>query len=434
MLARTPQGKLRAPATARAPVAGPARSTVADRRRPAERRTATCQGPAPEGKAHGDHEADGPDGCAGGRTGAGRRRMRRWPGGASSPASRRAWPARWPPHLGCPAPAAGRPARRPVLPGRGLGRPAPRPPSCCGPGWRRRRSRAAACPPSTCRCAGRWRPTSASATWSAGARPSPPAEWRHSVHVDVGGSAPGRLVLLPVPRRRPGQPRRAAPGRPRPGARRRPAAVPVRQLPELAAGYWPLWAHAPADDPDLVLHLGDYIYEGGAGSERRPPPQQRRDPHPRRLPQPLRPLQGRPGAAGHPRRLPVGRHLGRPRGREQLRRPRSRGPGRGAGFAARRAAAYQAWWEHQPVRLPPPTGPDLAIYRSLDWGRLARFHVLDTRQYRSDQPCGDGTGPDLPRAHRSRAHPARRRAGGLARRRAWRGRGPPGTCSPTRSS
>jgi alkaline phosphatase D len=58
-------------------------------------------------------------------------------------------------------------------------------------------------------------------------------------------------------------------------------------------------------------------------------------------------------------------------------------------FPARRAAGYQAWWEHQPVRLPPPAGPDLTIYRSFDWGRLARFHVLDGRQYRSNQPCDD---------------------------------------------
>jgi alkaline phosphatase D len=56
-------------------------------------------------------------------------------------------------------------------------------------------------------------------------------------------------------------------------------------------------------------------------------------------------------------------------------------------FLARRAAAYRAWWEHMPTRLAPPRGPDLAIHRRSDFGRLARFHVLDTRQYRSDQPC-----------------------------------------------
>ena len=59
---------------------------------------------------------------------------------------------------------------------------------------------------------------------------------------------------------------------------------------------------------------------------------------------------------------------------------------------ARRAAGYQAWWEHQPVRVPRARSwADLTIRRSTDWGALARFWMLDTRQYRDDQACGDGT-------------------------------------------
>ncbi len=54
-------------------------------------------------------------------------------------------------------------------------------------------------------------------------------------------------------------------------------------------------------------------------------------------------------------------------------------------FLARRAAGYQAWYEHMPVRLGPPSGPDFDIYRSFAHGDLIRFHVLDTRQYRADQ-------------------------------------------------
>ena len=58
----------------------------------------------------------------------------------------------------------------------------------------------------------------------------------------------------------------------------------------------------------------------------------------------------------------------------------------------RRAAAYQAWWENQPVRVPrAKSWADLTIMRTADWGSLARFHLLDGRQYRSDQACGDGT-------------------------------------------
>lgn len=59
---------------------------------------------------------------------------------------------------------------------------------------------------------------------------------------------------------------------------------------------------------------------------------------------------------------------------------------------ARRAAGYQAWWEHQPVRVPRARSwADLDIRRTTDWGALARFWMLDTRQYRDDQACGDGT-------------------------------------------
>jgi alkaline phosphatase D len=59
---------------------------------------------------------------------------------------------------------------------------------------------------------------------------------------------------------------------------------------------------------------------------------------------------------------------------------------------ARRSAGYQAWWEHQPVRVPRVSSwADLTITRSLNWGALARFWMLDTRQYRDNQACGDGT-------------------------------------------
>jgi alkaline phosphatase D len=62
-----------------------------------------------------------------------------------------------------------------------------------------------------------------------------------------------------------------------------------------------------------------------------------------------------------------------------------------AQMRARRAAAYQAWWEHQPARLTRATDwADLKIYRSLEWGGLVKFWMLDTRQYRANQACDDG--------------------------------------------
>jgi alkaline phosphatase D len=66
--------------------------------------------------------------------------------------------------------------------------------------------------------------------------------------------------------------------------------------------------------------------------------------------------------------------------------------GDAATFAQRRFDAYQAWWEHQPVALPPPTfGQDYPIYRSFQWGSVLTMAVLDGRQYRSDQTCGGQT-------------------------------------------
>jgi alkaline phosphatase D len=41
-----------------------------------------------------------------------------------------------------------------------------------------------------------------------------------------------------------------------------------------------------------------------------------------------------------------------------------------------------------------PQGIDLQLYRRVRWGRTATFHMLDTRQYRSDQACGDGAKAD----------------------------------------
>jgi len=63
-------------------------------------------------------------------------------------------------------------------------------------------------------------------------------------------------------------------------------------------------------------------------------------------------------------------------------------------FLVQRAAAYQAYYEMMPLRKQTlPQGPDMTIYRKASFGRLAEFFVLDTRQYRSDQPNGDGLKP-----------------------------------------
>ena len=66
----------------------------------------------------------------------------------------------------------------------------------------------------------------------------------------------------------------------------------------------------------------------------------------------------------------------------------------GGDFLLRRAAAYQAYYEFMPLRRSSlPSGPSMQLFRRLRFGRLLDLHVLDSRQYRSDQPCGDGTKP-----------------------------------------
>ncbi|UIN46493.1 alkaline phosphatase [Bacillus licheniformis] len=63
-------------------------------------------------------------------------------------------------------------------------------------------------------------------------------------------------------------------------------------------------------------------------------------------------------------------------------------------FIKRRAAAYQAYYEHMPLRRKSlPNGPDMQLYRNFSYGNLADISVLDTRQYRDDQANGDGNKP-----------------------------------------
>ena len=71
-------------------------------------------------------------------------------------------------------------------------------------------------------------------------------------------------------------------------------------------------------------------------------------------------------------------------------------------FAVRRLNAYQAWWENMPVRFArPETLDDITIYRTISWGGLADLIMLDGRKYRTNQACLDvvlNTDPPCPTA------------------------------------
>lgn len=59
-------------------------------------------------------------------------------------------------------------------------------------------------------------------------------------------------------------------------------------------------------------------------------------------------------------------------------------------FLIQRGNAYRAYYEMMPLRRGAvPRGPNMQLYRRASYGRLAELLVLDTRQYRTDQPNGD---------------------------------------------
>ena len=73
-------------------------------------------------------------------------------------------------------------------------------------------------------------------------------------------------------------------------------------------------------------------------------------------------------------------------------------------FAKRRAAGYQAYYEHMPLRRTSiPRGALMQIYRPFAYGNLANIFMLDTRQFRTDQPCGDNVKPVCDAVHDPKA-------------------------------
>jgi len=162
-------------------------------------------------------------------------------------------------------------------------------------------------------------------------------------------------------------------------------------------GYWTAYGDlAEQDDLDLVFFLGDYIYEEG-------PDPRAAQPYRTAAPTDLATYRAR-WAEHKADPLLQAAHAACPwvatwddhevANNYAADIAEGAAPDDNAGkqaFRDRRAAAYQAFYEHTPIRLDPPDGPDAKIYRTLDWGTLARFYVLDGRQYRSDQACGSTT-------------------------------------------
>ncbi len=217
----------------------------------------------------------------------------------------------------------------------------------------------------------------------------------HSVHVDAAGLEPGRgyfyrfiagNAVSPTGRTR------TAPAAGRMPAHLRLASVGCQNF---EAGFYAAYRRLAEEDLDLVIHTGDYIYEGAARKKRDGLVREHPDHDCVTLAQyRLRYAlyKGDPDLqaahAAHPFAVVIDDH-------EVADNWASDIDGRGRGgeaFRARRAAGLKAWWEHMPVRAKPQDG-GIRIFRALDYGALAHISLCDTRQYRAHQPCGGGTVP-----------------------------------------
>lgn len=221
-------------------------------------------------------------------------------------------------------------------------------------------------------------------------------EWAHAVHVELDGLEPGRWYWY---RFRAGGVASAI-GRtrtaPAPGS---PAGLrfAFASCQKYTDGYYTAYRHMSDEDLDLVLHLGDYIYEGGG-------PVDRVRPHPVEAAVTLEQYRRRYALYKSDADLQAA-HARFPWAvvwddHEVSNDYAALVPERGeptAGFALRRAAAYRAFYEHLPLRSAARPGPSgTLLYRRLRWGAAADMFLLDTRQYRSDQPCGGDDTPGCP--------------------------------------
>ncbi|KAA8886530.1 alkaline phosphatase [Nocardia colli] len=224
-------------------------------------------------------------------------------------------------------------------------------------------------------------------------------ELAHSVHPEVSGLDPDRWyfyrfragsVLSPVGRTR------TAPLPGRPTARMRFAFASCQSW---SSGYYTAYQHMSAEDLDLVVHLGDYIYERSWTQGRKgvvEEPQFRTEAvdlagYRLRYAQAKaeQPLQD--AHAAFPWLVTMDDH-------EIDNNWAGNSPGLGfdiyripALFRRRKAAAFQAMYEHQPLRIAQlPSGPNIHLHRRYAFGDLAEITMLDTRQYRDKQACGDG--------------------------------------------
>jgi alkaline phosphatase D len=220
-------------------------------------------------------------------------------------------------------------------------------------------------------------------------------ELGHSVHVEVQGLEPGREYWY---RFRAGREVSLA-GRtvtaPATASRVERLRFAVCGCSNYEAGYFTALRHLAAEQLDFVFHTGDYIYEGRGGRARNP--NLPRNHHGQEIytvvdyrnryaqyksdPDLMAAHASAPFIVSWDDHEVDNDYAGDVDENDTPKQV----------FLLRRAAAYQAYFEHMPLRRASlPVGPHLQLYRRLQFGDLIDLSVLDTRQYRSDQACGHG--------------------------------------------
>lgn len=236
-------------------------------------------------------------------------------------------------------------------------------------------------------------------------------ELGHSVHAEVSGLEPSREYYY---RFRAGN-QVSAVGRgrtaPRPGSTPKRIDFALASCQGWVGGRYAAYRTMAQEDLDLVVHVGDYIYEGRDDETLA----DFRVNHAKY--KTSADLQAAHAAFAfvmtfddHEVENNWAANLSQSDGEE------SNDPQR---FAQLRANAFQAYYEHLPLRRPQrPRGSQMLLHRRLDYGQLASFHVLDTRQYRSDQLAEDfPSGPQHPEVN----DPSRTLMGGEQERWLFRG-------------
>ncbi len=216
-------------------------------------------------------------------------------------------------------------------------------------------------------------------------------ELGHSVHVEVEGLQPGREYFY----------RMITGGEASPVGRTKTAPPSDAPLDEFRfafascqhyeQGLFTALRHLANEDLDLIVHLGDYIYEGAATSDRvrqhEGPEIMTLDDYRARYTTYRKDADLQAAHAAAPWVVTSDDHEVDNDYAAEISiigaSPET--------FLLRRAAAYQAFYEFMPLRRSSmPAGPDMLLYRRLRFGDLVEMNVLDTRQYRSPLPCGGG--------------------------------------------